>query len=281
METVKINGLYDKAYRAYLNISFNPKKRAESIVTESEQELNNDLQTMPEEEKTRYIENYTSHLFAWLGAMANCYSAMITGGSNFNNARHEKMNNREHKKLKEFLEWRENALKSIAKKIEYNKPTEQKNAEKWERLHKELSQKIKWGSVANLVSMVERLAYNGEIELVNNSLELVRKYNSEHPKPFITDRHKFWTFGDIAKNKAEQMNKLKNSENKEETIKDVRIVHNTDLDRIQLFFPDKPDFDTISKLKRNAFKWSPSNGCWQRQLTQNAIYSTQNIIESL
>jgi hypothetical protein len=48
-------------------------------------------------------------------------------------------------------------------------------------------------------------------------------------------------------------------------------------DRLQVFFDRKPDSETISKLKSNGFKWSPTNVAWQRQLTDNAI-STANYL---
>ncbi len=50
----------------------------------------------------------------------------------------------------------------------------------------------------------------------------------------------------------------------------VRVVRNAEAQRIQLFYPSKPDEDERSKLKRHGFKWSPRFGAWQRQLTENA-----------
>jgi hypothetical protein len=52
---------------------------------------------------------------------------------------------------------------------------------------------------------------------------------------------------------------------------------NNDLDRLQLFFDERPDKDKCTVLKANGFHWSPTNGAWQRQLTQNAIYSANRI----
>jgi len=43
--------------------------------------------------------------------------------------------------------------------------------------------------------------------------------------------------------------------------------------RLQLLFDEKPTDEQRSKLKHNGFKWSPSQGAWQRQLTKNAITS--------
>lgn len=281
MEKIKINGLYDKAYRAYSNLSFSPEKRAENIVKDYEEQLNEDLSQMPEIEREQYITNYNSHLFAWLGAMSNCYSVMITGGSNFNNSRHEKANNRERAQYDNFIQWRQKALNAISKKAEAAKPAEQREGEEWQRLEKELRQKIEWQSVVNFVSMVERLAYNGKIVLVEKAMQLVRDYNEQHPRQFITERNKFWTFAEIAKKKAEQMQEMSKAESKEEIINGVKIVRNFEADRLQMFFDGKPDAETISKLKHSAFKWSPSNGCCQRQLTNNAIYAMQTILKNL
>lgn len=275
MET-KIDGLYDRAYRAYSNISFSPEKRAEQTVIDYEKQLSDDILNIPDEERERYIDNYKRYLFAWLSAMGNCYSVMITGGSNFNNSRHEKMNQRERARYDEFIAWRTKALSAIAKRIESSKPEEQKASERWEQLKKEISKKISWGSVANCCSMIERLAYNGEVELVSKCLELIKEYNSTHVNKFVTDRHKVWSMVDIA-TKIREKNSVQ-KQNMENVVNGIRVVQNYEIDRIQLFFEGKPNPETISNLKHNAFKWSPSNGCWQRQLTTNAIYATKRIL---
>ena len=48
---------------------------------------------------------------------------------------------------------------------------------------------------------------------------------------------------------------------------------NTDMNRLQLFFDEKPDDSQRAKLKSNGFKWAPSQGAWQRQLNDSAIYA--------
>lgn len=276
-----IEGLYDRAYRAYSNLSFNPEKRAAQIVLDYEKQLTDDCEQIPEAEQEQYIANYTKYLFAWLSAMSNCYSVMITGGANFNNSRHDRTNNTEQRKSDEFVEWREKALNNIAKRVEAAKPIEQRTNEKWESLKKQISQKIEWGSVANCFSMIERLAYNGEVELVNNCLALIAEYNTTHAKPFMTSRHKIWALPEIAAKARARAEQMQTKESKDETINGVRVVKNYQADRIQLFFNGKPDYSTISNLKHSAFKWSPSNGCWQRQLTSNAICAAERLLNSL
>lgn len=48
---------------------------------------------------------------------------------------------------------------------------------------------------------------------------------------------------------------------------------NTEMNRLQLFFDEKPNDSQRAQLKANGFKWAPSQDAWQRQLTDNAIYS--------
>lgn len=61
----------------------------------------------------------------------------------------------------------------------------------------------------------------------------------------------------------------------------VRVVENADLMRVQLKFDGRPDRETIDKLKHNGFRWSPSQGAWQRQLNSNGEYATKRILEEL
>ena len=60
----------------------------------------------------------------------------------------------------------------------------------------------------------------------------------------------------------------------------VRVVMNTEEDRLQLFFPEKPAQAMICDLKRT-FRWSRTNGCWQRQLTRNAVEEAKDILRKL
>lgn len=60
-----------------------------------------------------------------------------------------------------------------------------------------------------------------------------------------------------------------------------KVIENYDMDRVQFVFPDKPSADERAMLKGAAFKWAPSQGAWQRQLTNNAIYAAKRIIAEL
>lgn len=60
-----------------------------------------------------------------------------------------------------------------------------------------------------------------------------------------------------------------------------KVVENTEMMRLQLFFDEKPEAEIREAIKHHGFKWSPKNGCWQRQLTDNARYSLKCLIKQL
>ena len=54
-------------------------------------------------------------------------------------------------------------------------------------------------------------------------------------------------------------------------------VANTDNNRLQLLFDEKPGAEQRTILKQNGFHWSPSEQAWQRQLNDNAVYACNRI----
>lgn len=69
-------------------------------------------------------------------------------------------------------------------------------------------------------------------------------------------------------------------EHKDRAFDGGKLVFNTTLDRIQLVFDGKPDPDTIKELKGRAFRWSPREGAWQRQLTRNGVWAAEAVIKT-
>ena len=61
-----------------------------------------------------------------------------------------------------------------------------------------------------------------------------------------------------------------------------KVVENAEIMRLQLFFDGKPDAETRAVLKSHGFRFAPTqNNAWQRQLTDNAKYALQKVIEEL
>ncbi len=58
----------------------------------------------------------------------------------------------------------------------------------------------------------------------------------------------------------------------------VEIVEDAEANRLRLFFPDKPSEALRHVLKRNGFRWAPSVGAWQRQLSESARYAAGRVL---
>lgn len=61
------------------------------------------------------------------------------------------------------------------------------------------------------------------------------------------------------------------------------VVYREDPDamRVQLVFSGKPDADTRALLKSNGFRWAPSVGAWQRQLTESGKAAARRVLDQL
>ncbi len=60
-----------------------------------------------------------------------------------------------------------------------------------------------------------------------------------------------------------------------------KVIENTELMRIQVIFDAKPEPEVRSVLKRNGFKWAPSQSAWQRQLNNNGKWALKHVISEL
>ena len=63
----------------------------------------------------------------------------------------------------------------------------------------------------------------------------------------------------------------------EKTFGPVTVVDSVDENRLQIFFPGKPDDDTRKVLKGWGFRWSPTSGAWQRHRSSAATYWGEKI----
>ena len=87
--------------------------------------------------------------------------------------------------------------------------------------------------------------------------------------------------------RLEKIKRVKEQGTLEETTADengnelFKVVKNTDIMRLQLIFDGKPEAEVRDILKQNGFRWSPKNGAWQRQLTDNAIWSLKRLTKEI
>jgi hypothetical protein len=272
---------YEQAYRAHTGTSFYPEKRAvdycaafDATIKEGREKAQL-LGGNPD-----HFENgYTRLWLAWMAAKGRCISTMITGGSNFPVDRARKANLSEHKRGEELTTFHENFFNRLEKA---NYRAYRATIDPIEELRGKLKEAQELQDMMKDANKILRSKKSDEVK--NEELKAVLT-NDEAKKDFIRfgGFRQFQLTNNNAniKRMAERLAHLEKKAALEtkEVVRDggIRIVQNIEADRIQIFYPDKPDYETREKLKKNAFKWSPTNECWQRQLTNNAINALKEL----
>lgn len=248
----------------------------------------------PEEAERVYrlAERYSKKMAEYYNKESNigmmCPSVMISGTGNFPVKKKERQV-AAWKRNYEFYEYVQGILEKI-KNILYGKEiikSDDENAV--EKLEKKLAglkenqEKMKAANKAIRMKDTEK----GDAAL--RELGYTDRQIAELRKPDFCGRVGYPSYA-LANNnqnihrvegRLKALKAAKEQENSESNNKYFRSVENTEIMRLQLFFDGKPDSDIRDILKKNGFRWSPRNKCWQRQLTNNARYAMKQVLKSL
>lgn len=275
----------DLANRAGQGVSMNPERMGEQLLNELEYGLDRFLAQIPEELQGVYEQRYIAKYSEWLQAMSRTFSVMITGASKFNNRRHDKMNDYEHSARERFETWKEKVLKRV------NRQQRLVGWDEVERLQNKLDQLTELQEKMKAVNKIVRnkklseVEQHEELEALGLSKRTINEVMAEPQYSFL--KKGFQTYqlsNNLAKIKAtEQAIKrhtaMATTEDKEFTFDGGKVaVCNSD-ERIRVYFDEVHDEVTRKMLKSNAFKWSPTNKAWQRQLTPNAMYALKHFVK--
>lgn len=212
---------------------------------------------------------------------ASVPSVLISGAGNFPTARKRKQNERMDRNIQEYGEIQaildkirtigtggissddENAVEKLQKKLMAREELQEqmKGVNAHYRTHGTLDGcgLLSGGQIAELKDSMERgLHLDGRpfasFQLSNNSAEIRR-----------------------LRARIEKLQKAAHTDYPEWEFDGGRIVANREANRLQVLFDDKPDSDIRAELKASGFRWAPSQGAWQRQLTGNAYRAVRSI----
>ena len=284
----KVNAVSALAKRAGQMISMDPYRYGEHMLDGLESELQHFLAQLPEEVRDHYEDAYISKYSEWLGAMSRCFSQFITGAGGWNAAtlrRHEKCNNAERNARQRLDEWAAKVIKRCNR---------QERLTGWaevERLQDKIDNLTRSQELMKAANKIVRNTKLAEVEKVD---ELVALGFSEKNaltilEPDFCGRVGFPSYAltnNLAKIKdAEQRMKrhaaMASTEDREESFDWGVLAWAFSEERVRFVFDGKPSAEVIALMKSNAFKWSPSNKAWQRQITPNSKYAVKRMIEQL
>ena len=267
---------YDLCYRAHLGTSFTPEVRAESYCKMYDTDLAKVIELGGSVIKfERLFDN-------WLNAKSNCISSMIAGGSNFPVARANKANERERNHGEayfKFFESLENKKSREERGEVIIKASDDDAVDKLQDKIDALELVQSQMKAFNKISLSKKLSNQEKLDQVKalNITSEVLRYteNGGFPSYKLTNNNAKIK---NAKARLESIKLNKSLDVADKIYDGFRVVHNTDIQRIQFVFDDKPNADIISLLKSKSFRWSPREKAWQRQMTANTKSAVEKII---
>lgn len=281
----KVNELKDLARRSGQMSSMDADRWGENMLDGLETELTHFLEQLPEEVRADYEDGYIAKYKEWLSALSRCFSQMVTGSGGWTPAtfrRHEKTNNAEKNARQRIDDWAEKIIKRCNR---------QERLTGWaevERLQNKLDDLVRSQELMKAANKIIKSKKLAEVEKVD---ELVALGFSEHTaleimEPDFCGRIGFASYAlsnNLAKIKDTEL-KIKRHAMMAQRADEVRKYDWCELhldysdERYRFVFDGKPAQEVINLMKRHAFKWSPANKAWQRQITPNASFSIKHYI---
>lgn len=284
----KVNAVRELAVRSGRYISFDPDRWGEDILDSLEVGLREFLGKLPEEVRDDYEDRYIEKYKEWLYAMSRCVSQAITGAGGWTSAklrRKEKNDNYEKAAYERLLQWKAKVIKRCNRQ---ERLTGWAEVERLQEKLDDLNRAQEMMKSANKIIRNNKLA---EIEKVD---ELVALGYNEQTALQIMEPDYCGRIGFPSYSLSNNLAKIKDTEAKIKrhtamaTMQDeVKTYQWGELhidysdERYRFVFDGKPAQEIIDLMKSNAFKWSRANGAWQRQITMNAKYAVQRMLDKL
>lgn len=240
----------------------------------------------------RLAERYSRKMADNLNASSHigcmCPSVMISGAGNFPVKKKKKQNAAADRNYKEFQEIQGilQKMKSILHGKEIIKSGDDDAVEKLEKRLEDLKamqEKMKAANRAIRMKDIEK----GDAKL--KELGFSESQIKELRAPDFCGRIGFPDYA-LQNNNAnihrveDRLKGLKAAKKKgnQETDNDFfKVVRNAEAMRLQIIFEGKPEPEVREILKKNGFRWAPSNSAWQRHLNGNSEYALNRVIEEM
>lgn len=236
----------------------------------------------------RYARKLAENYNAYYRNEASCPSILISGGSNFPVRKKERQNSRRSTLMNEW-QYLEKYAEKIENLLTMEQPILSGDGNAIEMLEekvadlKERQERMKAANRALRMKDTEKGDEAlGDLGFSSDQIRNLRK-------PDYLGRVGYPDY-ELSNNNAnihrvesrlKELKKIKAAGTTETECGFCRIVENTDLMRIQLIFDGKPDLEVRDILKTNGFRWTPSLGAWQRQLTANGRSAVKRAVEQI
>ena len=274
-----------EARRAGQWTSQEPERYAEHLLSSMDADVEEFLKQIPAEVQDIYEERLVQLYKEWFRAQSRCFSVLVTGAGNFNQRKHQKANDAEHAAYERIQAWKEKTVKRLNRQERLTGMAEVERLRAILEAAEETHQKMK-----DVNAIIRRKCTDEEkVDAIVAECGIKEEQAKELVYP-DHDRGVFsqgFTTYSLSRNlarikdlKAKIARHEAMAEKEDKVLKfdgcDIELSY-TD-ERLRIRYHEKPDAGTVKELKGSGFKWSPKNGAWQRQLTQNAVYAARRLM---
>ena len=286
---------HDAAMQAHRGTSWKPDERGKAEIENFTESVNNTYQNLlklaksPEQrviverEIIKYQAEYAQKENARLRQHGGLLSTMIAGRSNFSAKQAQKRSDSYDKTTADIRTWKEKRINRIKKDIKqqaiYDGGGE---IAIMQRKIDDAEDKQKQMKTLNSIMRAKKLSDDDKIKKImadlgfkENTAKNLIKNNFSHAPYELTNNNA------NIKRMTERVKTMERMDAKPtSTVKfsGGEIIDNSDEDRVQIDFGDKPDETMRDKLKGEGWRWSPYNGVWQRKRTDAAMSSARRIV---
>jgi hypothetical protein len=127
---------------------------------------------------------------------------------------------------------------------------------------------------------------DGALKALGLTDERIAKMKSDVPS-YESKPYPAWALSDNSaeirrvKRKIERLSELDAVEAETIAFKGGELLVNTEANRVQFVFDDKPREEIRALLKSCGFRWAPSEGAWQRLRTADAINVAKRLVSKI
>lgn len=229
-----------------------------------------------------YASKLADNLNQHYSIQTRCPSILVSGGSNFPVAKKEKQNAASDRNMEEY-----NEIQKILDKIRATGQggISSDDPQALDKLRKKLADLEASQSMMKAVNAYYRKhkTLDGFPDI---SEDTIRKLQADMASTWHLEDKPFASYA-LSNNNAnikrvrERIAELEKRQTEAApegwTFEGGEVVINTEMNRLQIIFDGKPDDDLRTELKRRGFRWAPSQGAWQRQLTEAAIFAAKKV----
>lgn len=237
------------------------QKELESMIERYKQQF--DLKEL----NSKQLEIYDSRLASYVKLAENFMtkfleadvqpSWLVTGGANYNQSKFNKQMDKQNKIMCDYEEKKQKYITNTKRMLASAINEEQQNTIVYEEMKRTFDLWSEYGlnqsSKTLFVKRLETKIKNGISPKIIESFFFELGFDK-----YFTQRNRVYRLFSYEK-------ELKND--RVYQFEDGEILVNYTAERVQILFNEKPEKEIREKLKSKAFRWSPKNKAWQRQIT--------------